>query len=131
MKNSYEVHLKFTEIFTVHLNAFKCSGVFYVNNSIPSITGMNFAIPLCSLPQNAIESFVQVKFSLMKNVLLLLKLYFWLLMLIRFLLLINALLQYVGLTNFSLYFPILWHALISQVWITTSTSSVMEVTAYI
>ena len=108
------------------------------NYSIPGKTGINFTILFNFLPQNAMDSFAQVKFSLVKILLFGLKLYFIsLLILISFFLFTNAFLQYLRLTNLTMVFllevfqsdfPILWHASISLLWTITSTSYIMEVT---
>ena len=108
------------------------------NYSIPGKTGINFTILFNFLPQNAMDSFAQVKFSLVKILLFGLKLYFIsLLILISFFLFTNAFLQYLRLTNLTMVFllevfqsdfPILWHASISLFWTITSTSYIMEVT---
>ena len=108
------------------------------NYSIPGKTGINFTILFNFLPQNAMDSFAQVKFLLVKILLFGLKLYFIsLLILISFFLFTNAFLQYLRLTNLTMVFllevfqsdfPILWHASISLFWTITSTSYIMEVT---
>ena len=88
------------------------------------------------MPQNAMDSFAWVKFSLIKILLFRPKLYFIsLLTLIRFFLFTNAFLYYLRLINLTMVFllkvfsDILWHASISPFWTITSTSFIMEVTA--
>ena len=67
------------------------------------------------LPQNAMDSFARVKFSLIKILLFWLKLYFiWLLILISFFQFTNAFLQYLRLINLTMVFLLEVFGQISQ-----------------